>query len=50
MVAPLPPHTQQEFQERGFSRRQIGRIGLVLGAGAVMAGMPGTGAGRIPCL
>ncbi|MFT8440359.1 aminotransferase class I/II-fold pyridoxal phosphate-dependent enzyme [Acetobacter fabarum] len=40
MVAPLPPHTQQEFQERGFSRRQIGRIGLVLGAGAVMAGMP----------
>lgn len=40
MVAPLPTHTQQELQERGFSRRQIGRIALVLGAGTVMAGMP----------
>lgn len=40
MVAPLPPQAQQDFRERGFSRRQIGRIALVLGAGTVMAGMP----------
>ncbi|PAL25954.1 aminotransferase class I/II-fold pyridoxal phosphate-dependent enzyme [Acetobacter syzygii] len=40
MVAPLPQQTQQDFKERGFSRRQIGRIALVLGAGSVMAGMP----------
>lgn len=40
MAAPLPPQTQQEFQERGFSRRQIGRIALVLGAGAAVAGTP----------
>ncbi|NSL91521.1 aminotransferase class I/II-fold pyridoxal phosphate-dependent enzyme [Acetobacter syzygii] len=40
MVAPLPQQTQQDFKERGFSRRQIGRIAFVLGAGSVMAGMP----------
>ncbi|WP_025825946.1 aminotransferase class I/II-fold pyridoxal phosphate-dependent enzyme [Acetobacter okinawensis] len=40
MVAPLPAQAQQELYERGFSRRQIGRISLMLGVGSLMAGMP----------
>ena len=40
MGSPLTPQSQQELHERGFSRRQIGRISLMLGVGTIMAGMP----------
>jgi len=37
----LDRDAREELQERGFSRRQIGRIAMLLAAGAAMTQIPG---------